>query len=254
MKTFFSPVILHFVLTLVALACLAAVGRASDPTPMLDIAVRSSVDKPFGGFKHKPPPEHGKKYYLAGAKQIENGKRLVRPVNTVAMLADLKSALHKRGFTEVVGDENPDVVLVVKYGRGFLQNPYLADASFNSGDDPPSSTITGAWAVQLVKEHSPGFETKLQKANFEKLYILIAAYQYPKPANGKAKELWETTMIVDDPESRDLNLSYKKMFDAGSAYFDKPLADEEVEINTSVPEGRVDIGNATVVKPEAKEK
>ncbi|MDB6094526.1 MAG: hypothetical protein JWM32_2088 [Verrucomicrobia bacterium] len=239
------------VILFVAVGKSAARADEATQAPLLDIAVRSAVDR-WDGFKKKPVMEHGKKYFLAGAKEIKSEKKLVRPVNEVAMLNELRAALKRRGFIEIEGDQVPDVVLTVKYGRGALTNPYLADASFNAQSDPPTSTINGAFSIQLVKEHEPQYEAKLQKANFEKLYIYVSAWQYPKPEGKKAKEMWQTTMIVDDPQSRDLNLVYKQMFTAGSAYFDRPLENEEVEIDTQVPEGRVEIGDTTVVAEPKK--
>ncbi|MDB6093693.1 MAG: hypothetical protein JWM32_1255 [Verrucomicrobia bacterium] len=220
--------------------------------------MRSSVDQ-WEGFKKKPVIEHGKLFYIAGAKQSPSGVSLVNPVNEAAMLEELRMVLKKRGFVEAVGDQTPQIVLTVMYGRGLLKNPYLEGGSFsespttNTPNQPPSLTIPGAWALILNKEHEPGYQAKMEKGNMEKLFIHVMAWQYPKPAKGKPKQLWKTTMIVDDPENRDLNLTYKEMFASGAAFFDRPIEVEE-EVSLSTPTGHVEVGSPTVVESPDKRK
>lgn len=241
------------ILLVLAGAGLSPVANAavSDPAPLVEIDVRSSVDTPFGGFRKKPPVQHGKVYGIVAVKEAAGPLKLVRPVNEAGMLEQLRHELTARGFKEMKPDQSPEIILTVMYGRGALRNPYLADATVNEiMSDPPMVTILGAWPIQLIKEHSAGFEDRLQKANLEKLFIRVTAWKYPEAPKEKPKELWKTTIIVDDPDHRDLNSVYVEMLAAGSPYFDREIDKEEVEVHTSVPEGHVELGTPTVVKPD----
>ena len=110
-----------------------------------------------------------------------------------------------------------------------------------------SQVITGAFSQQLVDEKSPGYEAKLQKASYEKLYLRVIAWEYPRQPKAKAKMLWKTTMVVDDPDHRDLNAIAQKMFEAGAPYFDREIRDPEVEVYQPLPDGRVNVGTPEVV-------
>ncbi len=244
---------------LAAIGCLAwalpgarALTNSPNDAPLLEIDVRASSEKPFGGFKRKPPVDHGKVYGIFAISEAATALRLVRPVNERAMLVELHKELRRRGYKLMAPDQIPDVALTVMYGRGALRNPYLADATVNEiMSDPPIVTILGAFPTQLIKEREPGYEDKLQKAQGEKLFIRVTAWKIPLQPKEKAKELWKTTIIIDDPDHRDLNEYVQKMLAAGSAYFDKEIDQEQVEVNTSVPDGHVQVGTPTVVKPDA---
>ncbi len=93
----------------------------------------------------------------------------------------------------------------------------------------------------------------------DKLFIQVRAWQYPPPADPKkmTKLLWITTMIVDDPDHRDLNLISEQMLAKGAFYFDRHInRDDDVVINTvsgfrgngPPPEGQVKVGPVEVVK------
>ena len=89
----------------------------------------------------------------------------------------------------------------------------------------------------------------MQKAQYEKLCIRLTAWQYPTDPKAKPKQLWHTTMIVDDPDHRDLNTIAAEMLAAGAPYFDKEIKEEEVDVNKPLPEGRVNLGTPEVVDP-----
>jgi hypothetical protein len=63
-----------------------------------------------------------------------------------------------------------------------------------------------------------------------------------------------TTMFVDDPDHRDLNLIADQMLAQGAPYFDRHVGrEEEVIINTVTNEGHVNVGPVEVVKdPKTK--
>ncbi|MEO6873337.1 MAG: hypothetical protein ABI222_00805, partial [Opitutaceae bacterium] len=97
-------------------------------------------------------------------------------------------------------------------------------------------------------ELRPGFEAKLQKAKYEKLYIRVSAWRYPTAAKAKVRQLWNTTMVVDDPDHRDLNTLAAKMFEAGAPFFDHEVK-EEADVYKPLPNGHVNLGTPEVVKP-----
>ncbi len=93
---------------------------------------------------------------------------------------------------------------------------------------------------------------KRQRAEFEKLAIEVRAWKYPPPADPNQDEelLWATTMVVDDPDHRDLNLIAAKMIAAGAPLFDRHLNREDpVSTWENVPDGHVKVGAPEVVPP-----
>ena len=103
----------------------------------------------------------------------------------------------------------------------------------------------------MFKEKQVGFEGKLQKAQFEKLFIRISAWAYPTDPKAKPKLLWHTTVLVDDPDHRDLNCVASEMLANAGHYFDQEIKQEEVDIYKPVPEGRVYVGKPEVVDTSA---
>jgi hypothetical protein len=241
---------------LLAAGCLAGMApRAWAQYDGLDIGVRSEiVDKPFGNSDPKAQPVHGKVYAIFAVQMIQSQDKLVKPVDATRLAGLVVQELDKHGYVRMLKGQKPDVLIHVLYGRGWLRNPYMAGsgpetpggASSVAGLDLPSVTITGI-PTQLFKEKATGFEAKLQKAQYEKLCIRITAWQYPGDAKAKPKQLWNTTMIVDDPDHRDLNTIAAEMLAAGSPYFDKEIKEEEVDVTSPTPEGRVDVGTPEVV-------
>jgi hypothetical protein len=169
------------------------------------------------------------------------------------MLQALRQELKLRGFHEQEKKEKPDIILTVAYGRGWLANPYAA-GGFT--DDVMENRTQSIWsgdpkAIDMLVNlrAKPGFEAKMQRADFEKLYIHITAWQYPPANPKKPKKLWKTVMAVDDPANRDLNSVYKEMLAAGSAYFDHETTEPEVDIFKPLPQGHVNVGPVEVVEP-----
>lgn len=246
----------------VSLALLADTARAqANP---LDIGVRSSVvATPVWSDKSPVASagERGKTYGIASVDEIKSELRLVKPVDERALVALLLHELDANGFHEFVKGQKPDILLAVSYGRGGLRNPFIRDSGETPGGITPTPsptlagsqefeattvTITGAFSQQLVDEKSFGYEHKIQKAGFEKLYIRITAFQYPSGPNTKARMLWKTYMVVDDPDHRDLNAIAAKMLEAGAPYFGRPV-EQEIDVFKPVPDGRVHVGAPEVV-------
>jgi len=130
-------------------------------------------------------------------------------------------------------------------GPGAWSQPITQDSA------PPGQTIVGDIG-QLYDDKEFGHEANLQKASFEKLFIRVTAWETPKSADKKPRMLWKTIMVVDDPDHRDLNEVAATMLHAGAPMFDKLQKTKEVLVNTTLPDGTVNVGTPEVVKPDAK--
>ena len=96
---------------------------------------------------------------------------------------------------------------------------------------------------------APGYEAKIQKAAAEKLYVRVTGWKYPADPKAKARMLWQTTMVVNDPDRWNLNAVAGGMLAAGAPYFDREIAEHELEVSPPVPEGHVNLGAPEVVQP-----
>lgn len=243
----------------------ALIARAQET--QLEVGVRASVvDKThlWSKDKLKTPGEggHGKIYGILSVDLVKSDQRLTKPVDEKYVTTLLMNELDANGFKQFVPGQRPDILLTMSYGRGGLANPYIRDAGEVGGagvsipvevggggdaSNAPTQTITGAFSQQLMDEKTPGYEAKLQKASYEKLYIRITAWSYPSKPKEKPAMLWKTVMVVDDPDHRDLNVVAQKMLEAGAPFFDKLPRDREVEVHKPLPDGRVILGTPEVV-------
>ncbi len=262
------------VLVASCLLLLATTARAQDA----DIGVRSKVmDKDLQwGHKTASPEEggHSKTFAIVAIEEVKAADRLVKPVDQQNILVQLYEQLLANGFTKYAKGTKPDILLAVSYGRGEMQNPYFhgqgevagnsdvnaataAAGPGQSGENDSgatSVTLTGAIAIgQTVFDHrTAGYEAKLQKAGFEKLFIRVAAFAYPTDPKAKPKMLWKTIIVADDPDHRDLNKIAAEMLKAGAPYFDKDLKKPEIEFWHGVPKGQVNVGTPEVVQSDVK--
>jgi len=253
---------------LLGLAALAAAAILVTPTraqsEQLDVGVRPSVPDKAHLWSHdkaKVSDEggHSKLYGILKVEEIKSDQRLVKPVDEGYIARVLIMQLEANGFHQIVAGQKPEIILTVSYGRGELANPYIRDQGevggsglpvFPMGNDEgvPVQTITGAFPLQLYDQKTPGWEAKLQKASFEKLFLRVTAWSYPAKGQ-KPLMLWKTVMVVDDPDHRDLNIVAAKMLEAGAPYFDRLTKDKEVEVQKPLPTGRVIFGTPEVVEP-----
>jgi len=253
-------------------AQLAVPARAQEE--QLDVGVRSSVIDTTYLWSHQKPKMpgeggHGKVYGILSVDEVKSDQRLVKAMNKTRLVSLFMDALEANGFKQFTKGQKPDILLTLSFGRGELANPYIRDqgevgglpglpapgaASFGGPQtaSAPQQTITGAMPMQLYDEKTPGWEAKLQKASFEKLYLRVTAWAYPTEPNAKPRMLWKSVMVVDDPDHRDLNQVAAKMLEAGAPYFDKQPKDKEVDVYKPLLDTRVNVGNPEVLEMPAK--
>ena len=227
--------------------------------PELDVGVRTQLDRnkilPSGKKAHtlKDAPEHGKIYALMLMQPVNSKLKLVRPVDALALRAELFSQMDAHGYHHVAPGQKPEILLTVIYGRSWLPNPYLTRGvdvdNMGPEEEPISQNILLDNPAVVARLRETGVEAQASKASFEKLFILVRAWKYPTDPQAKPEALWVTTMLVDDPDHRDLNVIYKQMLEAGAPYFDKEIKGEEIDIMKPLPEGHVKVGTPEVVDP-----
>lgn len=238
---------LAFACVLGGLPAAVTAAAPSDAGVPLDIDVRSTVDAKWEGFRKLPTVTHGKLYLLAAVSAVPSAAKLIKPVDRAALAAHLRQELSRHGFREITAQEIPEVVLTVTYGRGFLRNPYLADAMLDEAtSEVPTATITSP--KQAMRQREFDAEGKLQKAQCEKLYVAVTAWQYPARPGDKPNQLWRTVMVTDNPDGRDLNLALPALFAAGAGWFDRNIKEGEVTVKSTMPTGTVKLGPLEVIE------
>ena len=235
-------------LLILALASMpGAEAPPSDAGVPLEIDVRSAVDQGWAGLRKRGAVTHSKRYLLAAISEVPSAEKMARPVDPGALAAHLRQELARHGFREITAQEIPEVVLTVTYGRGFLRNPHLEDAMLDDATTGvPTATITSP--KQAMRQRGFNAEARLQKAQFEKLYLAVTAWKYPEARGEKPHFFWRTVMAVDNPDGRDLNLALPAMLAAGAGYFDREIKDPEVTINSTLPTGTVKLGPLDVIE------
>jgi len=238
---------------LVAAGCVALgpLARAAGPFEPFQVGVRSSV------VAHSVPS--GRTYVLLSPQLIASVRPLIKPVDESALMARLMQELDRHGFQLATLERKPNLLIALQYGRGWLPNPfYEYDALVPGGGiSPPVSpgSLVGQdrqpkFDTHLFAEPAAGLSARAQAADTEKLCIQVAAWEYPVAASTKAKMLWQTTLVVDDPDHRDLNLTAGRMLAAGAPYFGEETKHPEVEI-TTLATGVVQVGTPEVVGSDA---
>ena len=240
----------------------------------LNVGVRTQLDRQKriwdGVHSHllENAPEHGKSYAILMIQPTASQRKLVKPVNAAAIRDELVRQLGAQGYHHIESNQQPEILVSVIYGRSWLPNPYFTDKIDVDNMGPENEAPVMAYenskgmpsAPQGVVINNPNLAARLSipsyshkatKASFEKLFILVRAFKYPPPADPKQKPevLWVTTMYVDDPDHRDLNVIAKQMLEAGAPHFDREIKDEEIEIMKPLPEGHVKVGTPEVVAP-----
>ena len=243
-------------------------GAGSVPA---EIGVRSALADPYAPVPQPAASAEGRKqgpiYYIASIQQISGDELISPPISVKVLLRQARQALESRGFHAIEKGQRPDLVFTVEYGRDWLDNPYLdgtrdlppmvgvssvppANGAGLSLEQLPHQTITGA-PVQLMNQFEAGREAKIQKAESEKLYIRLNAWQYQADAKARPRLLWVTTRVVDDPDHVDLNAVSVSMLAAGAPYFGREIRDGEITIPAPVPDGHVKVGAPQVLDPLA---
>lgn len=221
---------------------------------MLAIGVRSAVSRPAAGTPASPESRegsgHGRIYAVLAVLEVKSEARLVKPVDEARLIYRLQAELNAAGFQPAHDRQPPEILVTVEYGRGWLKNPYLQGGDLPVFNSAPELDATSDVATQNVygsTNHymdllSPGREAEQQKASYEKLYVRITAFKYSSDPKARAHILWKTTMVVDDPDHRDLNTLVPYMLAAGAHYFDRAMTEKEITFSVTAPIARVGVG------------
>lgn len=239
-------------------------ARAAGAGDAFPITVRATFDQPFTVFGKKPLSQHSKLYAIGGISAAwlmphDTSTPLTIPVDEDELRVLFKNVLSAQGFHEITWGKTADIILTVIYGRNQMRNPYTDKTVEVDGSamGMHGVKVVSSESDELLRERSdPGYREKMEKADAEKLFIIVNAWENPG-FNPKEKKdpvlLWRTVIYVDNPEW-DLNAVAGKMLAAGATHFDRPMAQEEVVISSAVAEGTVNVGTPTVVEPEKTEK
>jgi hypothetical protein len=244
------------------------VTRVCAQVQQLDVGVRATLaNKPPGWTASAGQTQQGRNYGIFLVQMISSEDKIVKPVDAHALMDLVYQELDAHGFRRVGKGVKPDILITVQYGRAWLRNPYFGDAQSAAGG---ATTVGGmgskvnaaqpmqiqsldmANADKLMRLRENGVEAKAQKAQFEKLCIKVTAWQYFTDPKARARQLWATIMVVDDPDHRDLNAVAAKMLEAGAPYFGREIAEEEIDVYKPIPDGRVNVGAPEVVESALK--
>ncbi len=225
-------------------ACVFAVtGLLSAAEETLDINIRTTVEVPKGQSIGEHPT-----FIMYPAVEVAAAYKLEHPVPPKTVEAAhrlIQEKLQAQGYVPVADKQRPQVLITIQYGRGYLPNPYatgLARADASGGN------VVSVVGLPDMKRYEVEREAKRQFAAEEKLFFTVAAWDFASMQQGaKRVRYWTTTMIVDDPDHRDLNGIYRQMIAAGAKYFNRRIDREEVAVPTAIREGRVEVGTPNVV-------
>lgn len=238
----------------VAAGIIISTSMWADQVGELEIDVRAAIiDKPEKGSKEakaNKPIEHGKIYGLLAVEEVKALEKLVKPIDEAKLVGEVRQELAKQGFQRVARGQRPQILLTIQYGRTQISNPYFGKTQSEEGvvGEGNRRTLTPGDIPAAYNLAKAGGQAKAQKAEYEKLCIRITAWENSSDPKAKAKRLWNTLMIVDDPDHRDLNVLSAKMLAAGAPYFGKDVEEPELEFFGPLPEGSVKIGTPTVVE------
>ena len=235
-------------------ALLIAGGLSLAPSALgvgpAEFGVRSRVIEPAGDA------DHGRVYAILSVQMFSSDPRNLAVVDEDALMMQVCQALDAQGFRRVVKGQNPEILITVHYGRAWLRNPYLTEKGDNQATDGissvdriekyPNRDVAGS-VNRLIDGMSNGYEARVQKAAAEKLYVRLSGWKYPPDPKAKARLLWQTTVVVDDPDRWNLNAVAGGMLTAGAPYFDRAIEEKEIEVHPPVPVGHVNVGTLEVV-------
>ena len=241
--------------TLAAALLVSLTARAQHDLGGMDIGVRSGIDRAEKRRRdrdriyEKDLARHAKVFLLASVLPHPSIGPLLGEIDAPAIAKELTRLLEIEGFHAVQPGQQPEIVITVDYGRGWLPNPYSDENTSAGRNNLSDSEVFHPWPLHEIFP-SLAEDLKRQDADEEKLIIQVRAWKYPPPPDPKKEPLlmWMTTMSISDPDQRRLDDVYKKMLAAGARHFDRPIDRErEVIVNDQVPEGHVKLGTPEVV-------
>jgi len=240
------------------LAVLATLAGAAFTPPM-----RAAIPTEYGvrtRVMESPGTSHGRRYAILSVQMFSSDPRRLPPVDEDSLMLHVRHALDTHGFQPAAKGQDPEILITVHYGRAWLRNPYLTETGATPVTDgisslaglerKPNQDVTGT-STRYIDSRTNGYEAKIQKAAAEKLYIRITGWKYPPDGKAKARMLWQTTVIVDDPDRWNLNGVAAPMLAAAAPYFDREIDERELEVHPPPPEGHVNVGAVEVVESPA---
>ena len=110
----------------------------ADVENQFQVGVRSAVLGQPANASGKSDPqvvaERGRIYGILAVQLIKSESMLVKPVDAQRLMTLVCRALDTHGFRQVDKGHQPEILITVQYGRGWLPNPYLAGARFGATD------------------------------------------------------------------------------------------------------------------------
>lgn len=248
---------LRFLFLAVTLFTVLIVHAQQDPN-LMAVSVRSGIDSAEKDRREHDPvyaqdPHRARLFFLAHVQEEKGARKLMAPVDAKALAGVVTRHLESQGFQAVHPDQKPEIVITVKYGRGFLPNPYS-----DNDRDKQLTNLSNSDSLQIWSAHDNyvGLEEKRQRARHEKLIIQVRAWKYPPPSDLKQKEqlLWMTTVYVSDPNHTDLNEFSDKMLAVAAPYFDRHVGREHEVVVITPRHEHVNVGTPAVVESSGPKK
>lgn len=240
---------------LAALVLATLTARAQTDADLVAVSVRSGIDSAEKDRRDHDPAyaqdaKRARLFFLAHVQEEKGARRLVNPVDAKALADEVTHQLETEGFHAVGPKQKPEIVVTVKYGRGFLPNPYS-----DNDRDKQHTNLSNSDSLEIWPTHDSyvGLEERRQRARHEKLIIQVRAWKYPPPPDPKQKEvlLWMTTVYVSDPNHIDLNVFAHKMLTVAAPYFDQHVAREHEVVVLTPRHEHVNVGPTQVIDPPA---
>lgn len=228
-------------------------ARAQQNPDLMAISVRSGIDSAEKDRRdhdpaHAQDSQRARLFLLAHVQEEKGARQLVKLVDAKVLAEIVTHRLEAQGFQAVQPNQKPEIIITVKYGRGFLPNPYS-----DSDRDKQLTNLSNSDSLQIWPTHDKyvGLEEKRQRARHEKLIIQVRAWKYPPPPDPKQKELllWMTTVYVSDPNHTDLNEFADKMLVVAAPYFDRHIGREHEVVVVTPRHEHVNVGAPSVVEP-----
>jgi hypothetical protein len=103
------------------------------------------------------------------------------------------------------------------------------------------------FAIQTFKGRSPNNEQLFNLALDDVFYVVASAFDYPSVAQGHPVLLWRTRMTVM-AQGVQMKKAVPAVVASAGKYFGREMTEPALLHHSDIPEGKVELGTATVVK------